>query len=183
MKTFPVSVGAAVLLAVMLAGCESDGGIAARSQEKSAVYASLKPWQKKYIDKGTVAEGFTPDMVYIAMGKPDKVDTKDYPQGKVEIWTYSRFYPTDGALRGMRYANFNVDSAYTPGVTTTQVDASTGKTVPLGMGTSGGAGTSISKTGGPQGGSMEPANLASYTIQIMFEKGNVSKMAASPNVN
>ncbi len=181
MKTFPVSVGAAVLLAVMFVGCESDGGIAARSQEKSATYSSLKPWQKKYIDKGTVAEGFTPDMVYIAMGKPDKVETKDFPQGKVEIWTYSRYYPTNGALRGMHYANFNTDSAYQPQATTTQIDPNTGKMIPLGMSPGGGA--SIGKTGGPQGGSMEPANLTSYTIQIMFEKDKVSKMAASPNMN
>ena len=178
MKTFPVSFGAAVVLAVMFAGCESDGGIAARSQEKSAVYASLKPWQKKYIDKGTVAEGLSPDMVYIAMGKPDKVETRD---NNVEIWTYSRYYPTHGALRRMHYANFNTDSAYTPGATTTQIDPTSGKIVPLGMAV--GGGSSITKTGGPQGGSMEPANLASYTVQIMFEKGVVSKMAASPNVN
>jgi hypothetical protein len=178
---FPVSLGAAVVLALALAGCESDGGIAGRSQEKSAVYSSLKPWQKKYIDKGTVAEGFTPDMVYIAMGKADKVEAKDLPAGKTEIWTYSRYYPTDGALRGMHFTNFNTDSAYSAQATTTQIDPATGKTVPLGMAT--GGGQSIAKTGGPQGGSMEPANLASYTIQIMFVNGVVTKMAASPNIN
>src|SRR5471030_935786 len=96
MKTYllPAGAGAALLLALLVTGCESDGGMSARAQEKSATYAALKPWQKKYIDKGAVTIGFTTDMVYISMGRPDKVDTKDLAEGKAELWTYSRYYPS-----------------------------------------------------------------------------------------
>ena len=106
--------GAAVLLTLVLVGCETDGGISARTQEKSAVYATLKPWEKKYIEKGTVAVGFTPDMVYMAMGHPDKVESKDLPEGHVDLWTYSRYYPDLSSIHGFQSAKFTAESAYQP---------------------------------------------------------------------
>jgi len=53
--------------------------------------------------------------------------------------------------------------------------------VPLGMDRNGGE--SIGKTGGPQGGSMEPATLQSYTMQVLFQNGKAAKMAAVANLN
>jgi hypothetical protein len=184
-----LSLGAATLLAILLAGCESDGGIAARGQEKSAVYASLKPWQKKYIDKGTIAVGFSPDMVYIAMGKPDTVEAKDYEEGKVELWTYKRYYPVDPAMHGFQYSRYTTDSAYSPTPASTQGVTSAGNnpnalgapSVPRGLDR--GNSESIGKTGGPQGGSMVPADIPSYTVQVLFAEGKVLKMGATPNVN
>ena len=87
MKKPLILASAASLLALFVTGCESDGGIAARTQEKSAVYAILKPWEKNYIAKGTISQGFTPDMVYMAMGNPSKTEITTLPDGAGEVWT------------------------------------------------------------------------------------------------
>jgi len=177
MKTYLLPAGAALLLALFVTGCESDGGVSSRAQEKSATYAALKPWQKKYIDKGAVADGFTADMVYIAMGKPDKVDTKDLADGHAEMWTYNRFYPSVDAVHGFHHADFTTESAYQPQRALTETN--NGGTKPAGMSREGGA--SAGSTGGPQGGSMEPADLSSYTVKILFANGKVVRMGADVN--
>jgi hypothetical protein len=118
-------------------------------------------------------------MVYIAMGRPDTVDTKDSPEGKSELWTYKQYYPNVDAVHGFGHANFSTESAYQPQPSTTQTDATTGATVPTGM-ARGGADT-IGRTGGPQGGSIEPADLRSYTIKVLFADGKVVRLGADPN--
>lgn len=47
--------------------------------------------------------------------------------------------------------------------------------------TQGGGGQSIGTTGGPQGGSMEPADLQSYTFILTLTNGVVTKMKLDPN--
>jgi len=84
--------GVALLLLASLAGCTSNG-IATRIQEKSAAFAALAPEQQKDIRSGTIAPGFTADMVYMALGQPSKVRIKDTSQGKIGLWVYSNFYP------------------------------------------------------------------------------------------
>ena len=94
MKPHVIPTAAALLLTLLVAGCESDGGIAARTKEKSAVFATLKQWEKNYIAKGIPAVGFTPDMVYIAMGHPSLIEPMTDPDGKKgELWTYKSYYP------------------------------------------------------------------------------------------
>ena len=170
-KCLPL-LGAALGFALLLTGCESDNS-SSRIQEKSAVYATLKPWQKKNIDKGIVAMGFSPDMVYMAIGNPD---TKQ-PEGTGEMWTYKHYYPTVGADQvkytmntEQHYAN---SSNLAPGM-----PGSLAKTGPqAGSRTP----TSISQTGGPQGGSMEPADMVSYTLWVTFEGGVVTHLKLEPN--
>jgi len=168
MKKLPLLLGAALGLAVLFTGCETDGGVNARAQEKSAVYGSLKPWQKKYIDKGVIAKEFTPDMVYIAIGKPTKVETKETENGTIEMWTYKNYYPSQDAAN-MKY-NLSGESK--------NMHTATGAPPPV---NSGRTGPSISATGGPQGGTMEPADLQSYTFQVGFKDGKVSEMKLDPN--
>ncbi len=180
---------AAALLALSLGGCESTGGIAARTQEKSAVYATLQTWEKKYIEKGTVAVGFTPDMVYMALGHPTKVAARDFPEGHAELWTYSRSYPNAAAIRGFKHSSLTIESAYQSSHPAEQANAqnltnamnSPGEKPPANP--EHGATESIAKTGGPQGGSMEPADVPSYTIQVLFEGGQVVRLSALPNPN
>lgn len=179
----------AVWLAVGLAGCESTGTIATRTQEKSAAYAASEPWEKKYIDKGTVAVGFTPDMVYMAMGHPTKIDAKDFPAGHAELWIYRRFYPKADAIRGFGHSPLSLDSAFQrqrasgPPFATklaSSHDAMAEKT-PVGEERLGNQ--SIGRTGGPQSGSMEPADVPSYTIQVLFEAGQAVRLSAVPTAN
>src|SRR4051812_31746473 len=108
-----------VLLSTSVA-VDARASLSSRKKEKKEVYAALKPWEKKYVDKGTIAVGFTPDMVYIAMGKADKVESKDLPEGHVELWTYARAYPDLSQLRGFVSAAFTPESAFQTMPTSTQ---------------------------------------------------------------
>lgn len=171
-KCLPL-LGATLGLALLITGCESDSS-SARIQEKSAVYATLKPWQKKNIDKGVIAMGFTPDMVYMAIGNPS---TKQ-PQGDgSELWVYKNYYPTVEADRVK--TTLTTESTY----------ANSGNLRPGAPGSNAAAGSragktgapAISATGGPQGGSMEPADMTSYTLWVTFVNGTVSKMKLDQN--
>jgi len=179
--------GGILLVALLLGGCETDGGVAARAREKPAAYAALNPWQKRFVAKGVVAAGFTPDVVYIAMGRPDTIEKKDLPAGHAELWTWKRYYPNIDAVHGFRHQPFTTESAYQPQMSREQTVAGEypndlgAEKVPLGMDRNGGE--SIGKTGGPQGGSMEPATLQSYTMQVLFQNGRAAKMAAIANMN
>lgn len=179
MKKQLILAGAASLLALFVAGCETDGGIAARMQEKSTAYATRKPWEKSYVDKGVIAAGFTPDMVYMAMGHPTKMEAQDTSGDRAELWTYGRFYPNVDATRGFNFASYSRESAYQPQMPTTQTSAG-GRQVPLGMS---GTPESIAKTGGPQGGSMEPGDLRSFTIVVLFKNGTVARTGATESFN
>ena len=188
MKTSFAPSGAVLLLALFVTGCETDGGVAARVQEKSAAYAALKTWQKQLIDHGTIAQGFTPDMVYMALGRPDMIDAKDLPQGHAELWTYTHFYPNVDAVHGFRHANFNTESAYQPqreltlGATAPFHGLGNKQGPPVGQGAQG-VGESIFATGGPQGGNMELADLRAYTIKVLFASGKVVQIGADENMN
>ncbi len=187
MKKHLIPFGAALALALFVTGCESDGGITARTQEKSAVYATLTVSQKRYIEKGVIDTGFTTDMVYMAMGHPTKVETKAFPQGRAELWTYERYYPNYDAAHGFKYADFTTESAYQPQppqFVTIPGGPIPGETqapsIPAGM-NKGNVVPFI--TGGPQGSSMEPADLQSFTFLILFENGKVARFGAKPNYN
>lgn len=39
----------------------------------------------------------------------------------------------------------------------------------------------IMKTGGPPGSSLAPADVPSYTLQVLFENGQVARLSAVPN--
>ena len=181
-----ISAGAAVVLALFLSGCETDA-VAVRAQEKSAVYAALTPWQKKNLDRGSVAQGFSPDMVYIAVGSPDRVETKEFPEGPAELWTYTRYYPKPEALRGLKRVTFTLDSAYHPQLVKAPTGAEVyarGPTSPTAaLSTDQNRGQIGAKTGSVQGSSMEPADLSSYTLKVLFAGGSVVKVGADPNAN
>ena len=187
MKTYLISPGAVVALALLLAGCESDNGLAARKQEKSAAYATARTWQKSFIEEGVIAQGFTPDLVYIALGKPSKIETKELAEGHAELWTYNQVYPNVDAVHGFRHADFTTESAYQPQRALTQSAPGSNSYDPFGpkipMGMSQGGGESIAKTGVAQGGSMEPAALRSYTIKVLFAGNKVVQIGADENPN
>lgn len=175
------------LLAVVLTGCEFDNGISLRAKEKPEVYASLHVWQKRFIEKGVIAQGFTSDMVYIAMGNPSKVEMKPEPQGRMEVWTYSRYYPNVTGAHGSTFngAGYNTDSGFQGQFKATQdavgdPHSNQNPQEPVGMG---GPPPSLFKTGPPQGGTMEPADIRSYTFIILFKDGKVAKFGSYPNAN
>jgi hypothetical protein len=185
MKRRLIPRGLAVVLALFATGCETSG-VSGRAQEKSAVYATLRPWQKRLIDKGTISPSFTPDMVYIAMGRPDKVETKEYPQGHVELWTYGRYYPDVDAVHGFRHAEFTTESAYQPQIARTQTMSGMDPNDPFGrfqvpLGMENGLKETLFKRAGGQGGTIEPADLRSYTIKVLFAGSKVVQIGADEN--
>ncbi len=172
----PWQASAALCLALLVSGCETAGGVSTRAQEKSSTYAALKPWQKKYVDAGWVSEGFTPDIVYIAMGKPDKVDPKEQPEGPTELWTYSRFYPQAGAVHWLEHANLTTDSDYLSQGGSKETN--TGGTLQSGASRNG---LANGGTSGTPGNTMEPEDLRSYTVKVLFKNGHVARISARQN--
>jgi outer membrane protein assembly factor BamE (lipoprotein component of BamABCDE complex) len=73
----------ALLLAV--SGCDT---IDHRIREKPDVFNQLDPKAQAEIRRGRVEVGYTPDMVYIALGKPDKIEGS--------TWYYKQ-YAEEGA--------------------------------------------------------------------------------------
>jgi len=191
MKNSLFTAGVALVLVLLVTGCESDGGVSARKKEKSEVYATLRPWQKEFIEKGVIAKEFSPDMVYMALGKPDKVETKEFPEGRAEMWTYAHVYPNVDAIHGFRHADFTTESAYQPQRPLTQTATGANPNtpgapqVPIGMDRSQtqNSGETMFKVGGAQGGSMEPSELRSYTIKVLFASGKVVRFGANENVH
>lgn len=186
MKT-PLSVfGATLGLALLATGCATND-MTARIQEKSAAFATLKVWEKSFIQKGVVSTGFTPDMVYMAVGNPTKVEPVKFDGGgQGELWTYHNFYPAPDATR-MDTAPFTTESTFQPAQTMSQphfgesgydgddFSESGGTTrTPMGMSRTQ---QSIFLTGGPQGGSMEPADLQAFTLYVLFHDGKVTLLS------
>jgi len=109
MKNPPLSFGTALGIAVvLLSGCASSQD--ARIQEKSAVFQTLTPKQQHQIRAQKVKVGFTPDMVYMAIGKPTSVKVMHDQHGSGEEWTYSRFVVHPDTL-GFENAEVSSDSA------------------------------------------------------------------------
>lgn len=77
---------------VGLVGCSSLEG---RIKEKSELFARLSPPEQQLIRQGYITQGFTPEMVYIALDKPEKVIPG--PAHNEETWVYHNFYATDGS--------------------------------------------------------------------------------------
>lgn len=188
MKNSSSLLGAALGLALLAAGCETTGP-SARIQEKSAAFATLKVWERSFIEKGVVATGFSSDMVYMAVGNPTKVEPVKFAgDGQGELWTYANYYPSADAGQA-RYAPFTTESIYQPATTEIAlpdigtghgfgVAGSNGGPAPIGMSKTH---QSISTTGGPQGGSMEPADLQGFTLQVLFQNGRVTRIGVKPN--
>ena len=88
----------AVLCANLLinTGCESIG-ISSRIKENTALFATLTPGQQKRIKGGAIDIGYTRDMVYIALGKPSKIESIDSDQGAVKLWSYRNFVTATSA--------------------------------------------------------------------------------------
>ncbi|QYM79303.1 hypothetical protein K0B96_01405 [Horticoccus luteus] len=83
---------AVVALALLLSGCST---IDSRIKEKSATYSQLSPTDQQIIRYGYISVGFTRDMVYMALDKPEKVISGPGPNQ--ETWVYHNFYNSDGS--------------------------------------------------------------------------------------
>ncbi|MDR0902337.1 MAG: hypothetical protein LBM92_06175 [Opitutaceae bacterium] len=68
-----------------LAGCSTPE---MRIKKNPTVFASFTPAEQELVKQGRVAIGFTPSMVRIALGNPDRVTRRVDKNGTSEIWHY-----------------------------------------------------------------------------------------------
>ena len=80
---------AAGLAFVLLAACST---INSRIQANSAVFDALPLETQERIRKGIVEVGYTPQMVYIAMGDPTEKRSSRSASRDRETWIYSVYY-------------------------------------------------------------------------------------------
>lgn len=97
MKTMRVSplirVMWAGLLVVWLAGCATPDS---RIKKNQALFDSLPAEAQAQIREGQVSLGFTPDMVRLAVGEPDRRSIRTDASGRTEVWSYTRYETVDG---------------------------------------------------------------------------------------
>lgn len=84
----------AILTAVvLLAGCATPQ---TRIASNRALYDSLAAEDQALIQEGQVAVGFTPEMVKLALGEPDRVYSRTDKSGRSESWAYTSYRLGDG---------------------------------------------------------------------------------------
>lgn len=66
-----------------------------RIGEKQQSFVGLTPREQAMIKRGVIAVGFTADMVYMALAKPDRIVAGPGPMQ--ETWLYQTFYAADGS--------------------------------------------------------------------------------------
>lgn len=88
MKVFILAALSGVLL---LSGCVSTPQ--SRADENPALFDSFTAEQKEIILKGEVDLEFTPQMVMMAAGVPDRKAKKRSARGTSEVWTYYEYTP------------------------------------------------------------------------------------------
>lgn len=74
------------LIALLLAACASPERRIRRNQ---ALFNTFPPAAQERIKKGQVDVGFTPDMVLLALGRPDRKYTRKSESETLEIWAYT----------------------------------------------------------------------------------------------
>lgn len=81
-----LALAAAVLLA---AGCNT---VDTRIKEKPDVFAKLDPETQAKIKQGIIDLGYTEDMVYLALGAPDRKRESVSANGRTVTWIYNTYY-------------------------------------------------------------------------------------------
>lgn len=92
----PKTVSLCLVLAAtgLISGCATRT-LESRIHEKSNVFARITPRQQAMIKQGMIGHGFSRDMVYMALDRPDRVVPGPGPQQ--ETWIYLVLYPADGS--------------------------------------------------------------------------------------
>lgn len=96
--TIPALLGLAWL---GLAGCGTPPKNA-RINERAATFGSLPAETRQAVAKGAIERGYTLEMVYIALGRPDEIEAS--ADARECRWTYHRFYFGPEVMTGPLYS-------------------------------------------------------------------------------
>jgi hypothetical protein len=97
------------LAALMLAGCDT---FEKRSQQKADTFASLSPEEKDKLKRGVIEIGNSPDMVYIALGRPDEQHETTTANGHEVVWVYNSYHQD---FQGTLHTGYRRVLLYDPG--------------------------------------------------------------------
>ena len=89
---YPNFMNARLLIAFALLSLSGCNTFEQRSEEKAAVFYQLDKATQEKLRQGEVELGFTTDMVFIALGRPDYKSEQITAKGREEIWTYNSYY-------------------------------------------------------------------------------------------
>ncbi|MBS0663306.1 MAG: hypothetical protein JSR48_08570 [Verrucomicrobia bacterium] len=160
----------AIALTVLGTGCSSSS-IESRIAERAAAFQSLAPENQQAVREGAIAVGFTPDMVYMALGQPSE---RGNAPGGFEVWTYRNFFFSD-RLEEARRAH-RPAARPTPALgQSRQLSAWSDSTLPSGASVRGDQIDTPRTSGGTGGAVMEVPPAA--TLRVAFRDGRVTGYA------
>ncbi|HEU5081626.1 MAG TPA: hypothetical protein VFT72_20605 [Opitutaceae bacterium] len=74
-----------LLVGAILCGCSTPDS---RIKDHQAAFAALSPEDQGRIRGGKIDVGYTPEMVLMALGDPDRKYTRTTAKGTAEVWAY-----------------------------------------------------------------------------------------------
>ncbi len=86
---------ACVLGLSVLVGCSTPE---TRIRNNPELFNSLAPGDQDLIKQGKVAIGFSPEMVKLAVGEPDRIYTRTDAAGRNESWVYTSYTSRGGTM-------------------------------------------------------------------------------------
>ncbi len=94
MKRHLLALGCLLGLSILV-GCSTPQ---TRIRNNPELFNSLAPAEQELIKQGKVAVGFTPEMVKLAVGEPDRVYTRTDSNGKNASWVYTSYSSRGGTM-------------------------------------------------------------------------------------
>lgn len=77
------------LFAILVSGCDTFDR---RAQEKASTFERLSPEERAKLKRGEIEIGNSPEMVYIALGKPDQKRETATAKGHEMVWSYNTYH-------------------------------------------------------------------------------------------
>ena len=95
-----LSGAAIVVLLLGMTACMTTPQVA-RIEKHTLLFESLPNEVKNDVARGSIAKGYTADMVFLALGAPDEIESA--ADGRGFVWTYRNFYPSASVVSDSLY--------------------------------------------------------------------------------
>ena len=103
------------VLAVLLLLTASCASVDSRVSDHKAAFDTWPADVQEKVRAGKVAIGFNPEMVEVALGKPDRLSSRTTAGGQADVWVYFDKGPNFSI--GLGVGSYNSSSAVGAGVT------------------------------------------------------------------